>query len=155
MLSYKIGQIFFLKFLYGTNKGGVNKGDVLFDRFGIPQRTQNYTAEFIDEEIVLNAGEQEGNLAFIPVRPGTVVLNVAGQEVKDDGNGNLSDGGTIDYNSGAIKLNAAAGEDVVASYDANFEHAPADHIPEINLEVGEHTVKARPRKLKTQAYRVA
>lgn len=160
-MTYKIGQIFFLKYLYGSNKGSIKAGQTAFDRFGVPNRTQNYTSEFIDEEILAETGAGAsstpitGNLAYVPVRPGTVTITIGGGTIKDNGEGELTGtnvtAGTIDYNSGAysITLSSAASDDVVASYDFNSEYSPAQTIPELNLEVAETTVKARPRKLKT------
>lgn len=162
-MQYKIGQIFYLKYLYGSNKGKIKAGDLAFDRFGAtrPEGFHNYTSEIIDEEI-LAAGDgtekaYDLHLSYLPVRPGTVQVKIAANTtLVDDGKGGLKAGavtGTVDYNSGAIHFtaNVADAFDIEATYEFNNEFAPATTIPELNLKVEETTVKARSRKLKTQS----
>lgn len=162
-MALKIAQIFYLKYVYGTSKGNVKKGDIAFDRFGAPtNKNFNYSNEVIDEEVI---GEGDGtvtdfeaNLAFIPVRAGSVNIVAGALTIKDDGNGKLkasglANDGTIDYSSGKVVFKVttaiADGVEVEASYEADFEFAPANSIPELDLKVEETTVKARARKLKT------
>ncbi len=58
-------------------------------------------------------------LAYTPVKPGTVSLLVDGTTtVTDDGAGNLSDGGTIDYATGTIILATAPTTSLSADYIA-------------------------------------
>lgn len=158
-LQLKVGQIFFLKYVYGTTRNGIKAGDLLFDRHAAAQHNPDFTNEDIQgEEVATGDGATqafEGNLAFIPLRPGMVVIKCDGVECADDGNGNLVGAGvngTIDYQSGAFKVNftAAPGDGAVveADYAYDLEYAPST-IPEIALKVEEATVKARPRKLKT------
>ena len=165
-LALKVGQIFFMKYIYGTTRNGIRKGDVMFDRFAAPNHNPHYTNEDIfDEELATGDGAQvnfEGNLAFIPVRPGTVEIKCGANVAQDDGAGKLIGNGvngTVDYQSGlvVVKFDAAPedGAVVEGAYSYDLEYAPST-IPEIQLKIEETTVKARPRKLKAQeTYRAA
>lgn len=154
-LTQKIGQIFYLKYLYGSNKGSVRKGDVMFDSFQTSPGYANadYSSEHIDNEI-LHAGGQtvvEGNLDYTPVRPGTITIKGGLAEVMDDGKGNLKGGatGTIDYNTGAYKLTFSSepSSAVEAEYHFDLEVAPST-IPQVDIKIEEAIVTARPRKLR-------
>ena len=155
MLSQKVGQIFYLKYLYGSNKGKVKKGDVMFDNFQTSPGydNSNYSSEYIDNEILHAGGEKtvEGNLDYIPVRPGTVVIKTGEQKVMDDGKGNLKGSGTgkIDYSTGAynITFTSDVSSAVEAEYYYDLEYAPST-IPEVQIKVEEAIVTARPRKLR-------
>lgn len=157
-LMQKVGQIFFMKYLYGTSRNGINAGDTMFDRFGSPKYNENYTNEIItDEEIGTGDGSTkafEGFLAFTPVRPSTVAITAGSVKIADDGNGTLIGTGvtgTVDYSTGRVTITfSTAPEDSVtidADYDYDLEFAPST-IPQIQLKVEETTVKARPRKLR-------
>lgn len=160
-LMQKVGQIFFLKYYYGSTRNGIKKGDVMFDRFGAANYNPNYTNEIIEGEEI-GTGDNatkdfEAFLAYTPVRPQTVVITVNGKTIADDGNGTLKGegltSGTVDYESGKVELkftaNVGDGETIEASYDYDLEFAPST-IPQVNLKVEETTLKARPRKLRAQ-----
>lgn len=97
----------------------------------------------------------DGNLSYLPIRPGSVTLKLSNSvTLKDNGQGQLvgsSKTATIDYTSGKITSTEIPEDsfDVEVSYEFNNEFAPASTIPELNLRVEETTVKARSRKLKT------
>lgn len=158
-ITQKIAQIFFMRYLYGSNRGNVKAGDVMFDRFASPNMNPNYTSELIEgEEIATANGTDtsfEGNLAYVPVRPGTVMINVGSVGCADDGKGNLIGtgvtAGKVDYTSGKFTLTYSTaptdGEMIEATYDQDLEYAPTQ-MPDIQLKIDESTVKARPRRLK-------
>lgn len=158
-ISQKIAQIFFMRYFYGSNRGNVKAGDVMFDRFASPQMNPNYTSELIENEEIGTGNNTEttfeGNLAYIPVRPGTVMINAGAVNCADDGQGKLIGvgvtSGTIDYASGKFKIvygtAPTEGELLEATYDQDLEYAPTQ-MPEISLKIDESTVKARPRRLK-------
>jgi hypothetical protein len=159
-LQLKVGQIFFLKYMYGSTRNGVKAGDMLFDRHAAGANfSPNYTHEDVTgEEIAIGdaaAKVFEGNIAYIPLRPGTVAIKCGAVVGMDNGNGVITGSGitgTIDYNNGAFKVtftNAPGdGELIEADYAQDLEYAPAE-IPEVQLKIEETTVRARPRKLKT------
>lgn len=158
-ISQKIAQIFFMRYLYGSNRGNVKAGDVMFDRFASPKMNPNYTSELIEGEEIGTGDNSnttfEGNLAYIPVRPGTVMINAGSVNCADDGQGKLIGtgvtSGTIDYTSGKFKIVYASApaesELIEATYDQDLEYAPTQ-MPEVQLKIDESTVKARPRRLK-------
>jgi len=158
-LPRKVGQIFYIKYVYGSDKGQVEKGDTLWSPFEMAPNEYdhlNYSSETIDQEILSDGSDTniKGNLGYVPVRPGTIVIDVGGYELTDDGDGNITgpnvDEGEIDYSSGEydITFDSAPNTDVVADYEYNLEHAPST-IPQVDTKVDEITVTARPRKLRT------
>ncbi len=67
----------------------------------------------------INGTNTSFTLAYTPITPGTVSLLINGTTtITDDGNGNLSDGGTIDYTTGTITLAAAPTTSLSADYTA-------------------------------------
>lgn len=157
-LDQKIGQIFYLKYLFGDNKGQVDKGDTMFGPYQTSPKgydSQNYTSEYVEGEHLDDPGDKtyDGNLSWVPLRPGTIEIDTGNVTLKDDGNGNLTGtgvvDGNIDYEDGSFEfeLSDSAEADVEATYQYNLEAAPST-IPQVNLEVSERIVTARPRKLK-------
>lgn len=154
----KTGQIFYLKYVYGTNKGNVKRGDTIFAANEIAgYENRNYTSEIIENEnlFATDGTEKDFNacLQFLPVMPGSVKIEVGGAEILDDGNGVLKGTGvtgTIEYDSGTVELNfttAPSAEDVFVDYQYDLSFAPST-IPSIELRVEDQTITARPRKLK-------
>lgn len=93
-------------------------------------------------------------LAWKPVFPGTVTLQLNGKSLKDDGAGNITGdtvtSGTINYSTGAISVtfgSAPSADDAFASYTYNNEYAPAE-VPEMNITLESINVTAVSRKLK-------
>lgn len=156
-LQQKIGQIFFLEYQYGSNKGAIKKGDTMFNAFETSPAgydSVSYSSEQVDQEILAQAGETEitGNFDYIPMRPGTVEITVGDKKVIDDGNGKFTGDatGTIDYATGAYSITlTVAAEDVVnAKYHFDLEQVPST-IPQVDLKISESIVVARSRKLRT------
>lgn len=154
-LNQKIGQIFWLKYVYGSNKGGVHKGDTAFGPYEINSH-EEYTSEHIPQEILSAGGEASvtANLQWGPVIPESVKITVDGNELVDDGEGHITGtgltAGTIDYTTGAVSLTFASAPvgSVDAEYDYNLEYAPTQ-APEFNMEIAEKVVIAKPRRLRT------
>lgn len=159
-LSQKIGQIFFLKYVYGSNKGKVRKGETAFGPYNIAANP-DYTSEHIDQEVLGTAdGTQttfNGVLQYGPVYANTVEITLNdGTLITDNGAGKLISGGaevgTINYNSGAYTFTLATapeeGTQIDCAYDYSLEYAPTQ-APEFNMEIVERIVTARPRRLRT------
>lgn len=154
-LQYKTGQLFYLKFIYGDNKGNIRKGDTIFGAHDIAgYENSNYTSELVTDEQVIKVSNTsvDTNLSYFPVRPGTVKLTVDTIEIKDNGSGTLTgtgvSAGTINYDTGAIKFtHTGMTSDVLADYEYVQEVNPSK-IPSVELSVEETTVTARPRKLR-------
>lgn len=157
----KTGQIFYLKYIYGTDKGNVKKGDTIFSAQEMAgYENRNYTSETIEEESAFaqeDGGSETnftGNLQFIPVKPGTVVITMDTTTIKDDGMGKLTGNGitagTINYETGAYDITfgtAPAAGDAYVDYEYDLSYAPST-IPSVELKVVDTTITARPRKLK-------
>lgn len=124
----------------------------------------NYTSEYVNGETLGSAGSTSyaGNFAYTPLRSGTIVITTATASgnvvINDDGNGNLvlqsatpTNVGTVVYTSGAftLTLSAATTESVTSVYQFNLETAPST-IPDVNVQVNEFIMQARPRKLKAE-----
>lgn len=156
-MNQKIGQIFFLKYVYGSNKGGVRKGDTAFGPYNIASNPE-YTAEHVAQEVI-GSGATGGTakkftLAWGPVIASSVVITAGSVVGKDDGAGTITgDGitsGTIDYTSGSVSITyTSTHEDQIdVSYDYSLEYAPTQ-APEFNMEIEERIVTAKPRRLRT------
>ena len=161
-LDRRTGQIFFLKFTYGNNKGSIKAGDnMLTSQKGFSG--QDYSGEHVSgESLTIDKGAVKQVVLHTPIKPGTVVLttpdNVA-LELTDvpnaDGvSGTFTDtdstglgAGTINYVSGEINLTGVTQTHVEMSfdYDQNSFAAPVD---ELDVRVVSEPVVARPRKLK-------
>lgn len=157
-IKQKTGQIFYLKYVYGRTKGRIKKGETVFAQDDMAgYENSNYTGEEVEDEVLFAADgattEFSGAFAYIPMKPGTILIDLDGNEIKDDGNGALAGTnvtGTIDYATGTYKLTfttAPAEGDAYADYEFDLSYAPAT-IPEIELKVTDTTVTARPRKLR-------
>jgi len=75
---------------------------------------------FIDDEVpsgVVDGSNTSFTLLHAPVKAGSVTITVDGSTtINDNGDGTLDDGGTIDYNTGAVTLNAAPTTSITADY---------------------------------------
>ena len=143
--------------MYGTNKGKVKAGDVAFDRYGRPTNEINYSSEIVEgEEFATGDGTEvdfEGNLAFIRVRHINAINGIA---VEMGANGAITGtgvSGTVDLETGKLEVTfttaPADGEVIEVDYEYDLESVLPNTIPEVQLQLSETTLKARPRKLKT------
>ncbi|WJZ23489.1 major capsid protein [Listeria phage LIS04] len=154
-MSNRIGEVRYLKYLYGSNKGSVKAGTEFSSAFGLGATEPTYSSEEIDQEIIGAAGQSkyEGNFSYVPVRPGSIKITVGGVEVVDNGNGVLKGTnitGTIDYQSGAYTLDfgsAQASDDVTAQYQYQLDHAPVS-VPQVDIKVETMPIIAKSRKLR-------
>lgn len=155
MLS-RVGEMRFLKVLYGSNKGAVKAGDTMFSLFQGGNGETAYSSDEVDTEYVTASGTSlTGNLTWLPIVPGTVKLTVGVNEAVDNGKGQLSGTGvttgTIDYATGAFNVTLAADPDdadVYFSYRYNNMDVPVQ-APEVNLKIEVAPIIAKSRKLKT------
>ena len=165
-LDRRNGQVFFLKFTYGNNKGKIQAGDnMLTSQQGFSGG--NYSGEEIKgEALTATSGAVSVTLLHTPIKPGTMVLTSASDlavELKDVPNadgvtGTFTDtastglgAGTINYVTGALSLTGMTKTDVELAYeyDQNSFDAPVD---EVDVRVVSEPVVARPRKLKSVNY---
>jgi len=164
-MTSRIGVISFLDYSYGSNKGSINRGEIMQNpRTGhrIGTGATNYTGEIIDNEEVGNTGgtAYTGSLSYLPVRPGSVIFTIGAIRLIDNGSGVLVNGNstgtpltsaaaTVSYDNGqfALTLSASATDNVYVTYEYNNEHSPSQ-VPEMNIHIDNRSITARSRKLK-------
>lgn len=155
MLS-RIGEIRYLRVLYGSDKAPVNKGNVMFSNYTGGDFSQHtYSSDQIEGESYTGNGSQTVfNLAWTPLIPGTVSIMIDETEYMDNGNGQIMQGGTakgtIDYATGAITFTTAptSGAVIEVSYEYNNMEVPVN-APELILKLVTAPIQAKSRKLKT------
>lgn len=157
-MSQRIGQIYFLNYVYGTNRGGVNAGDPLLSAITGAADYNNYAGERIEDEIVLEnytGVAASTHLANFPIRPGTVVFTTDSGNLTDNGEGDIKNAGgttvgSIDYRNGAVTLlngQVPASALIQASYFQDLGNAPT-FAGEVNVRVDCATINATPHKLR-------
>ena len=155
MLS-RVGEMRFLKILYGSNKGSIKAGDTMFSMFQGGNGETSYSSDEVDSEFVTASGTSlTGNLSWLPIAPGSVTLTVGVNEAVDNGKGQITGtgitSGTIDYSTGAFNITLAAdpgSEEVSFNYRYNNMDVPVQ-APEVNLKIEVSPIIAKSRKLKT------
>lgn len=147
-LGARVGEVRHLKVTYGSNKGAIKRGQQMFGTFEAGNGNTNYSADLIEDEVATDV-DTEMFLAWGPVVPGTVTLDINGTPGKDDGKGKIAGTktGTIDYESGKITFSEAVSGDVTASYEYDNITAPVQ-APEVNLQIAALPMIAKSRKLK-------
>lgn len=146
-MDSKAGMISYLRFVYGTDKGQVKKGQMFNNSLYHGVSDPNYSARIVDNEPLVTGV----SLSSVPVLEGTISVtdgNGADVEVTvADGVATLANGTTIDLATGAVDGTAITLDDqYVISYEYNNEDAPVD-VPEINLELAQIPIYAKSRKL--------
>ena len=168
-MSRKTGEIFFMKYLYGSDKGNVAEGT---DMFGVYQSGNagytHYTSTIVYLETVATGnGVDDVFNTYVAKIPAVAIAATAegaisisdGVETFTDplANGTLvgSAGGhgTFNYSTGALHLDFAVAPlnlaAIRATYTCNFEANP-DNIPELDFVVWSETVTAKARKIRTK-----
>ena len=170
-MTSPISAIFYLDYIYGTNKGATSQGNIFPRDFD-----KDYSSEFVNGEILATGDNVKyggagakltAGLGFKPVRPldatrGYSVIvkelsaltGAAVQTATDNGAGGFTGNvltGTINYSNGAITnfgfTNAAALGNhikVYYYYDGEFNQ----QMPQVGLDVKKAPVEAVPRRLK-------
>lgn len=153
-LKQKAGVVYYMKHVYDSNRGQIAQGDRISDYVQVGPDAEkipsafNYSTEKIeDEEVVVNT--KSFTLSWLPVKAGTLTfVNEAGTAVTDNGDGTLSDGGTIDYVTGNVTFGGTINAEKLVSYEQDLSIAPVN-VPSIKTVIADVTITARPRKLKT------
>ena len=126
-----------LEFKYGTNKGETKAGDTILDATGAGKTDRFYDSKVIENQ---NMGTNVTTYlaTFTPIDAGSIkIVLTNGTVITDDGQGALSDGGTVDYGTGKIVLNAAA-TDAKISFTYNNAMIPNYLYPELSDTDGDH-----------------
>jgi hypothetical protein len=156
-MSRRIGEVFFLEFLYGNTKGDIQANSKMFAYDVAGNSKIHYSDEWVYNESEGPVGSGDTTLtgvsAYTPVRPGTFTLYIGSKVITDNGQNVLvGDGsGTIDYVLGTYTANfAAPGAAYVATstYKFNMEMNPS-LIPQVILNISSLPVTANTRKIRS------
>ncbi len=157
-LKQRLGQIFYLKYVYATTKGTTTSGTVASDvqTYGIDS---SYSSSEVSEEPLGSSDADDVslsfNLSYYPVVPGTVTISNGSVTVVDNGEnvftGSGLTSGTIDYATGVVSLvlTGASAGDWEATYEFDNTYAPATRVPAFDLRIEEQAVRAKTRKLRS------
>jgi Major capsid protein Gp23 len=149
-----VSQVVYMDVVTGRRKGNVPAGSPVW------RALQGAVDRFSDSDEVVeseSAGSTDGTgtvtatLDWAPLRPGTLRVYAGADESQDDGNGLILaagsiTGGTIDYITGELTVNASANTAVAVTYVFNSEGNA--NIMEYDLKLSSSPVTAKPRKLK-------
>ena len=165
----------YFKFIAENTKGETHKGDILsspmVNRQGLDP---NFTGNVVKNEILeATAGTfTEGNLAYLPVLPGSVTIttNISGVATPyvDDGLGNLLDStgeavAQIDYSTGALTsatghtegVTIADGDTIRATYQYDNETVGPNAEGEYGAQMGKGYLMLDEFDLKAEAHQLA
>lgn len=146
-----------LEIRYGTTKGAVTEGDLVLDSTGMGRTDKNYDSKVVENQ-KLTSGTKDIVIPFTPVDAGSFKVVKGTTVITDNGNGNLTDGGTIDYANGIVTLNTALDADALMSYTYNNADVPTT-VGDITMGINPVLIEAEEHKIKavyalTAAYRI-
>lgn len=157
-IQQRQGMIFYLRYVYGSDKGHIKKGDTVFSqRTMAGYENSDYSQEAINGEPLFTFVGAETNLEafaqYTPITPGSFKVEIGSKVFEDNGEGLILDGstekGTINYESGEVSFEiaaATAGAIAVADYAYSMEMS-GGNIPQVDIRIEEQLVYAQPRKL--------
>jgi hypothetical protein len=174
----RIGEIFFLDFIYGSSKGAISSGTDMFSSLVAGNAQTEYTSEKVTAEVLFQGDgsttDYSGSTlvaAWLPMRNDsangfTITLNFvvgsAAQTAVAAADGDFSahaevTSGVIAEETGVITnlvFNTApdAASDVSLTYWYNMEGdaSTSPMIPEVDLKITSQAVEAHPRKMKAR-----
>lgn len=138
------GYVTYVNYTAGSNKGSTTQGTVFNNPFKLGDVDVNYTSEKVVEA---KTTAQTGTLNWTPVIAGSVEFIVDGVAVTDNGQGALSDGGTINYETGAYSLSGAASTSVLVNYVYDNVKIPQNDLPLLNAKIESIPLVAKARRI--------
>ena len=135
-MKSRTGFIQYLQFTAGSNKGGVEQGDVWNDPFALGKMTDNrvaYTSAFVPEEVELKDGK--ATLHWTPVRDVKLIDAESGAEVE-----------IVDAKTGEIKVTGAEGK-VKVGYIYDNVVIPQNDLPILNAHMEGMALHAKARRI--------
>ena len=160
-MNAKHGAIFYLKYMYGNDKGTISKGADMNSPFTGINGQFNFSNDVVDGESV-GIGDNSTTtfsttLAYTPIRKGSVVVTVGSVMVADDGAGNITgegvSAGTIDYETGAISVTFQSAPATDASVLAQYRYdmdLTTTGFSQVDLDLASVSLEAFPRKLRAR-----
>ena len=167
-MNAKHGAIFYLRYLYGNNKGTIKQGTDMNNPFTGQDGQFNFSNDVIDGETV---GTGNGSLTtfsttlgYTPILSGTTVIYLDGVAVAkvastSDGVDTLeaigSSGitGTVNLVTGAVSLTAttppASDKSIVANYRYDMDQTTVG-FSQVDLDLASVSLEAFPRKLRAR-----
>lgn len=146
-----------LQFKYGTNKGEAYNGEVILDSTGAGRTDKNYDSKDVENHPV-PAGVTSFLSPFTPLVPGTIKVVAGSTVITDDGNGNLTDGGTVDYATGALTFANATAANTTISFEYDNSVIPNYLYPEIDdhnhQQVGDVTISIQPVEMRAYEHKI-
>lgn len=146
-----------LQFKYGTNKGEVQSGDVILDSTGAGKTNKDYDSKDVNN-MPVTAGVTTFLSPFTPIVPGTIKVVAGSTVVTDDGQGALSDGGTVNYATGLVTFNAATAANTTISFEYDNSVIPNYLYPEVDdhnkQQVGDVTLSIAPVEMRAYEHKI-
>lgn len=164
-LKGRSGEVFYLDFKYGSNKGKIKKGQDMISSIRGANTDTTYSSEIVEGEelMTLTTGSTtaEFSLSYTPLRPGTIEISCGDFDLVDDGKGQfkVSSGtavlkaSSIDYNSGNASFELTSGaptSDVVLAAGYQFDYGNMDvngTIPTADIDLVSKTITTTTRSL--------
>ena len=115
----------YFKFIAENTKGETKAGTIINSPFMNRQGMDaNFTGRVVKNE------EFEGAFLYTPVLPGSASIKIVKDDgtetITDNGDGTMSDGSTINYATGRVEREIAAGEKLYATYQYDNETVGPD-----------------------------
>lgn len=138
-MSSMVGYIQYIKFVSGSDKGGVKKGDVFNDPFALGKMTDermNFTAAAVAEEVTVDENGKF-TLAWTPIYEGfkPVVVGNSGAVVT-----------VVDPMTGECSVSGATG-DIKVKYCYDNAYIPANDLPVYSAKVEGIALAAKVRRI--------
>ena len=161
-LKARTGEIFYLNFKYGSNKGQIKAGDMMISATTSATDDTTYSSQNVGSEevgqLVSGTTTYEFFLSYTPVTAGSVELSTGSAQITDNGDGTLSGtgltSGTIDYATGKLNLTFAsvsADASLSASYDFQYGNMDVDgNIPQVDVDLTSSTIASVTRSLRAR-----
>ena len=167
-MNAKHGAIFYLKYLYGNNKGSIIQGADMNSPFTGVDGATNFSNDVIDGETI---GTGDGattsfstSLAYTPVRPRSAVVYANGiavaRAVKSEAGVDTLEAiegsgyaGTIDLASGAVTLTAGTAPATDATISVHYRYdmdMTTVGFSQVDLDLASISLEAFPRKLRAR-----
>ena len=136
-MKSRTGFIQYLQFTAGSNKGGVEQGDVFNDVFRLGKMSDErvaYTSAFVPETVKLEGGK--ATLKWTPVRDVKLIDQPSGATVK-----------VLDAKTGEIEVTGAEGTEVKVGYIYDNVVIPQNDLPVLNAHMEGIALSAKARRI--------